>query len=143
MYQNILVPTDGSDGAMAALEEVLDITEGTDATIHTLYVVDSTVAQPESGYVDVLDALKESGEAATRRVAERVEDAELTAERAVNVGTPHREILDYVEDHDIDLVVMGTHGRTGLDRYLIGSVTEKVVRTSPVPVLTVRAPERE
>jgi nucleotide-binding universal stress UspA family protein len=56
---------------------------------------------------------------------------------------PYQSIQNYVEDNAVDLVVMGTHGRTGLDRYLLGSVTEKLVRTSPVPVLSVRIPEDE
>jgi nucleotide-binding universal stress UspA family protein len=63
-----------------------------------------------------------------------------TIEGVVAQGAPHQAILDYVDEHDIDLVVMGTHGRTGLDRYLLGSVTEKVVRLSDAPVLTVRMP---
>ncbi|TKX51858.1 universal stress protein, partial [Halorubrum sp. SP3] len=53
-------------------------------------------------------------------------------------GTAYRSIHNYVDDHGIDVVVMGTHGRKGIDRYLLGSVTERVVRTSDVPVLTVR-----
>jgi nucleotide-binding universal stress UspA family protein len=56
----------------------------------------------------------------------------------VRAGPPYKAILDYVESYDIDLILMGTHGRTGLDRYLLGSVTEKVVRMSDVPVMTVR-----
>ena len=52
-------------------------------------------------------------------------------------------IQTYIDDHDIDLVVVGTHGRTGLDRYLLGSVTEQLVRTSSVPVLTVRGEHTE
>jgi nucleotide-binding universal stress UspA family protein len=63
-----------------------------------------------------------------------------TIEGVVAQGAPHRAILDYVDEQDIDLIVMGTHGRTGLDRYLLGSVTEKVVRLSDAPVLTVRMP---
>jgi nucleotide-binding universal stress UspA family protein len=59
----------------------------------------------------------------------------------VRPGTPHREILAYVEEHDADLVVLGTRGQTGLERYLLGSVTERVLRSSPVPVMTVRQPE--
>ncbi len=55
----------------------------------------------------------------------------------------HKAILTYIEEHDIDLVVVGTHGRTGSDRYLLGSVTDYLVRTSPIPVLTVRAPESD
>jgi nucleotide-binding universal stress UspA family protein len=56
-------------------------------------------------------------------------------------GTPHTAILDYAEEHGVDLVVMGTHGRRGFDRFLLGSVTEKVVRTASVPVMTVRVGE--
>lgn len=63
-----------------------------------------------------------------------------TIEGVVAQGTPHQAILDHIDEHDIDLVVMGTHGRTGLDRYLLGSITEKVVRLSDAPVLTVRMP---
>ena len=66
------------------------------------------------------------------------DDGVETIEGMVSQGSPHRAILDYIEDQDIDLVVMGTHGRTGLDRYLLGSVTEKVVRLSDAPVMTVR-----
>jgi len=57
----------------------------------------------------------------------------------VEWGEPYESVLDYADEHDIDIIVMGTHGRTGLDHHLLGSVTEKVVRTSDVPVLTVRA----
>ncbi len=72
----------------------------------------------------------------------------IDTEAVLRVGKPHQIILDYAAKHDIDLVVMGTHGRTGLDRYLLGSVTEKVVRMSDVPVVTVRenaetAPEED
>jgi len=56
-------------------------------------------------------------------------------------GSPYRQILASAEEHDIDLIVMGTHGRRGIDRYLLGSVAEKVVRTAEPPVLTVRSVE--
>jgi len=58
-------------------------------------------------------------------------------------GSPHKQLIDYAERHGIDLIVMGTHGRTGLDRYLLGSVTERVVRTADMPVLTVRVTDDE
>jgi len=60
---------------------------------------------------------------------------------AVRTGAPYERILDYADQEGADMVVMGTHGRTGVDRYLLGSVTEKVVRTADIPVLTVRAEE--
>jgi nucleotide-binding universal stress UspA family protein len=74
-------------------------------------------------------------------VIHQAEEAGVDAvEASVAQGTPHQAILEYVDYHDIDLVVMGTHGRTGLDRYLMGSVTENVVRLSDAPVLTVGPP---
>ena len=64
-----------------------------------------------------------------------------TIETAISHGIPYRAILAAIDEADADLVVVGTHGRTGIDRYLLGSVAEKLVRTAPVPVRTVRAPE--
>jgi len=58
-------------------------------------------------------------------------------------GEPYRTILDYADEAVVDVIVMGTHGRRGLDRYLLGSVTEKVVRAATVPVLTIRADEAD
>lgn len=79
----------------------------------------------------------------TTAVAEKGDERDIPVETDVRRGNPHREILDYADEHAVDLVVMGTHGRTGLDRYLLGSVTEKVVRLSNVPVLTVRATDEK
>ncbi len=86
------------------------------------------------------EALREEHRERAERVLEDVA-ARLEAvdtESVLRVGKPHQIILDYTAHHDIDIIVMGTHGRTGLDRYLLGSVTEKVVRMSDVPVVTVR-----
>jgi len=143
MYQTILVPTDGSAGASAALDEAIALAEKFDATIHSLNVVDVGAVQPEAGAVDLVESFERMGEETTDAAVTRAEDAGVSAEGHVTTGTAHRAITEYVADHDIDLVVMGTHGRTGLERYLLGSVTEKVVRTVDVPVLTVRAPADE
>jgi len=143
MYQKILVPTDGSAGADAALAEAIDLAAAFDATVHSLYVADTSAAQPETGYVDIVESFERIGEETTTDAVERAEQAGVEAVGAVRTGPPHRTILDYVEAVDADLVVMGTHGRTGLERYLLGSVTEKVVRTAEVPVLTVHAPSEE
>ncbi|MEF8786998.1 MAG: universal stress protein [Haloarculaceae archaeon] len=140
MYNDILVPTDGSDGTMGAVQHAIDHATTYDAALHTLYVVDTTVGVDASA-AGTLDALEEAGENAIQDVIHKAETAGVdTIEGAVARGAPHQAILDYVDEYDIDLVVMGTHGRTGLDRYLLGSVTEKVVRLSDVPVLTVRMP---
>jgi nucleotide-binding universal stress UspA family protein len=143
MYERILVPTDGSAGAEAALDEAVALAEHFDATVHSLYVADTTMVQPNGGYVDVTESFERIGRETTEAAVERAEAAGVTAVGAVEVGTPHRTILGYADDEDVDLVVMGTHGRTGLERYLLGSVTEKVVRTAEIPVLTVRAADED
>jgi nucleotide-binding universal stress UspA family protein len=142
MYETILIPTDGSDAADGAVDRALELAETYGATVHALYAV-RPVYTVEDGLDRVYAALEADGERATSEIAERAAEAGVDAVTEVRRGPPHSEILDYVDEHGVDLVVMGTHGRTGLDRYLLGSVTEKVVRLADVPVLTVRTPAEE
>lgn len=144
MYSEILVPTDGSPASAAAIDHAIDLAQQYDARLHALYVVDGAAYSTlEAGAEIVVDALETEGTKATDHVAERAGDAGVDCTTMVTTGTAYRTISEYVEDNDIDLVVMGTHGRRGLDRYLLGSVTERVVRTADVPVLTVRQPADE
>jgi nucleotide-binding universal stress UspA family protein len=142
MYDTILVPTDGSVGARVALEHATDLADTYDAAIHSLYVVNPAQGG-ELGGDGLLQALRSEGEKVTEDARTTVEEHGLAAESAVETGSVHRVVLDYAAEQDADLIVMGTHGRTGLDRYLLGSVTEKVVRLSDLPVLTVTAPDDE
>jgi len=144
MYSQILVPTDGSPASDAAIEHALDLAAQYDARVHALYVVDgSTYSSLEAGAELVVEALEEEGTEATDRVADAATEAGVDCETTVTTGTAYQSIRDYVDSNDIDMIVMGTHGRKGLDRYLLGSVTERVVRTADVPVLTVRQPADE
>ncbi|MFA1611191.1 universal stress protein [Halobellus rubicundus] len=130
----ILVPIDGRESALPALDHAVSLADETGASVHLLAVVDpyglSSVTERTEVEADLEDAVADA--------AARVQDAGVAVRTAVESGFPHEEILEYVDREGIDLVAMGTHGRTGLDRYLLGSVAEKVVRLSPVPVLTVR-----
>jgi len=140
MYDDILLPTDGSDGIAQAATHAEAIAERFDATIHVLSVVDTRnrFESPTSGLS--AEAWKEAeGERADHAIETTVAalGESVPVETEVIEGVPKTAILDYV-DEGMDMVVMGTHGRTGLDHYLIGSVAEKVVRRSPVPVVTVR-----
>jgi nucleotide-binding universal stress UspA family protein len=139
MYNDILVPTDGSQGANAALEHGIEIASKWDATLHTLYVVDTRLARTGP----LLETLRDEGRGAVRDVQVTGTQAGLTVVTEIAEGNPHEEILDYVSEHGIDMVIMGTHGRTGIDRVVMGSVAERVVRRSPVPVLTVRGVEQD
>jgi nucleotide-binding universal stress UspA family protein len=133
MYQDVLIPTDGSDGTRRSINHGLTIAGRFDATVHAL----SVVPEGPLGTLQTDEAIP-----AAERAVERVE-ADAAREgvdvvTAVDQGVPHEEILAYADEHGIDMIVMGTQGRTGLDRVLVGSVTERIVRMADVPVVTVR-----
>jgi len=143
MYEHILIPTDGSDGARKAIREAVELADLTDATVHGLYVIDTRDYNtlPESKWLSLQDEFESAGETATAVVQSEADARDVDAVTSITRGVPHEEILQYTEDNDIDLVVMGTHGRSGFNRFLLGSVTEKVLRQSPVPVHVVRINE--
>ncbi|MFB6160931.1 MAG: universal stress protein [Haloferacaceae archaeon] len=154
-YRNVLVPTDGSDLALRALDEALALAELSGATIHVLYVVDDAkVAELAAGTgvddvsidgdVDRLfERFEAVGEHAIDDLCDRAANRGLALTTAIRKGLPEEEILAYVDGNGIDLLVMGTHGRRGLQRYILGSTTERVLRKSPVPVLAVRGESTE
>lgn len=149
-YTSILVPTDGSDLALRALKEAFTLADLTGATIHVLYVVDDTkVAElaTDSGFDDVsfdtdvdrlFDRFEAIGEHAIEDLRNAADEHGVELTTAIRTGIPDEAILSYVEENGIDLLVMGTHGRRGARRYLLGSTTERVLRRAPVPVLSVR-----
>ena len=136
MYQDVLVPTDGSDGTRQSIRHGLTIAKRFDATIHALSVV------PE-GPLGTLqnDTAIDAAHRAVERIEQEATRDGVAVETAVEQGVPHEEILEYADDRDVDMIVMGTQGRTGLDRVLVGSVTERIVRMADVPVVTVRLAE--
>ncbi|WP_240145712.1 universal stress protein [Halococcus salsus] len=139
--ETILLPTDGSPTAEIAADRAVALAAATGAALHVVHVVDLTVAWGEGSPL-VIDALREEGRQAVDDAVARANDAGVRpVEASVLNGTPVRALLDYADDHAIDLVVMGTHGRTGLNRYLLGSVTERVVRLGDGPVLAISMPD--
>ena len=138
----IVVATDGSDSVSRAVDAALDLATRFDAAVHALYVVDSgeVDSSPEAVRDEMRHALQEHGGEAIVEVQKRA-DRDVTA--VVREGRPANEIADYAREIDADLVASGTRGRHGENRFLIGSVAERVVRTCPVPVLTVRQLEGE
>ena len=143
--KNILFPTDFSDHSMAAYSCVVDLAEKYSAKVHCLHVADDSCHYWMSGddsLAPVVISEKELGENA-RGLMEQFVDEKLGAvkdrlEAVVIVGRPFAEIIRYAREHDIDLIVMSSHGHGALAAMLLGSVTEKVVRKAPCAVLTVR-----
>ncbi|MFC4408286.1 universal stress protein [Haloarchaeobius iranensis] len=138
MYDNILFPFDGSDGAAAALHHTSELAHWADATIQVLYVADTTRDSITVVDGETVDALVQQGEEVVEEAAKTLDTLGAAYDTDIVQGNPAPTIVDYAERYDQDLVVMPTHGREGVSRYLAGSVSEKVVRLSPVPVLTVR-----
>jgi len=139
MYDAILIPTDGSEVSLRAAEHGLDIATTFGATVHVVYVVDARAYQSfdvPTGMI--VGSLEREGRGAIESVTERARAASVDVVDAIRKGPPPKAICDYAAENDVDLIVMGTHGRTGVDRFLLGSVTEGVIREADAPVLTVR-----
>ncbi|MDS0278533.1 universal stress protein [Halomicroarcula sp. S1AR25-4] len=147
MYENILIPTDGSDTANVAVDHAVDLAEKYGAKLHALYVVDidavnfglgtEQVDRIKQGNFGEMTELEEKANEATGIVAAAAADHGIEVHEEVRVGAPHEVIAGYADAKGIDLVVMGSHGRSGVRRALLGSVTERVLRSTHVPVLVV------
>ncbi|MEF8776460.1 MAG: universal stress protein [Haloarculaceae archaeon] len=142
MAKRVLVPVDGSEHAEHATDVATDLFP--DATLILLHVINpaeagySAQASIPSFSEEWYESQKENAQSILEDLEARAGDEGVDIEREVEVGKPTRVIVDYAEDEDIDHVVMGSHGRKGVSRVLLGSVAETVVRRSPVPVTVTR-----
>jgi len=118
------------------LEHAIDLAQKYDAQLHVLYVVDVRANSGFNMWPDMLEELQAVGKEVTQEIADKAEKSGIEVITEVKTGIPYKEINTYIRENDIDLITMGTRGKTGLDRILLGSVTEKIIRTSQVPVLT-------
>jgi nucleotide-binding universal stress UspA family protein len=141
MYDDVLYPTDGSEGSEAALDHALDVADRYGARLHVLYVADTARDSVTVVGGEVVDALEEHGEEVVGAAADRARDRGLRVFEEVLQGDPVATIVDYAEHNGVDLVVMGTRGREGVGEKLLGSVTDRVIRTGSVPVLAVQLEE--
>lgn len=141
-FDRVLLPTDRSPAAEASVPHAIAFAEIADAEVNVLNVVDvSNTTGGATVAVDPSDEFHEAGEAATERIADRVREAGLSATTTVVDGFPARDVLSYADDNPVDLIVMGTHGRTGVSRFLLGSTTERAIRHADAPVLAVNTRE--
>lgn len=138
MYETILVPTDGSEHADRVAEHAIDVARTRGATVHVLSVVDDRafLVLPDERVEAIGEELREGAVDAVERTTDAAAEAGVEVATAVETGHPAERILAYVDENDVDLVVMGTSG----DDYasnVVGSVSRQVVQSAPVPVLTV------
>ncbi|KKG15437.1 universal stress protein [Methanosarcina sp. 2.H.T.1A.6] len=143
-YRNIVIATDGSENTRKAISYGIEIAKLSGATVHALYVVDTSSFSSipmDAGWEAMYEILKKEGEKAVSEVKRQGEIAGVDVKEVLEEGHPSNAILEFAENNNADLVIMGTLGKTGLDRFLMGSVAEKVVRGSKVPVMVVRSVE--
>jgi universal stress protein A len=141
--RRILAPTDFSELSMQGLKSALEWAEAFGAKLLLLYVVEPP-PYPVEGIVPshlgatMLDDLERQATNDLAQMLSETQASKMDVARRVVVGIPYRKIVDVAEEEKIDLIVMTTHGRTGLSHLMMGSVAEKIVRTAPCPVLTIR-----
>jgi nucleotide-binding universal stress UspA family protein len=148
--KKILVATDFGEASDAALTYGRELAGRFGATLHVLHVAENvyvTTFGAETYAAMAPDLQRELEDAARARLGELVIDSDHSGPPTKSVvltsSSPAFAIIDYAGEHDVDLIVMGTHGRGALAHLLMGSVAEKVVRLAPCPVLTIRHPEHE
>jgi nucleotide-binding universal stress UspA family protein len=148
--KNILVATDFGEAADSALCYGRELADRFGATLHVLHVIENfyvTTFGAETYAAFVPEMQRELEDAARKRLDETLIDSDgsgpQTKPAVMTSGSPAHAIVDYAQEFDVDLIVMGTHGRGALAHLMMGSVAERVVRIAPCPVLTVRHPEHE
>ena len=144
--KHILVPIDFSDCSKKALQYALPLAKEHQAALTLLYVVAPAYGAGESGGVDYAQleaSMRQGGEKELAKLAVDEVRGEVSADTLVRVGSPAREIIETARSLPADLIVISTHGRTGLKHVFLGSVAEHVVQRAPCPVFVVREREHE
>jgi nucleotide-binding universal stress UspA family protein len=147
--KRILLPTDFSENSAVSVRYACALADQFGSELHVMHVMQDLVTMiPEPGLAfpppgDYLLELKASAEKALAEIPDAAWAKGKSVVRVCRQGTPFLEIVRYAKEREMDLIVLGTHGRGGLAHVLMGSVAERVVRKSPCPVLTVRPTEHQ
>jgi len=142
LYRKILIATDGSESARKAADSAIELARLSGAKIYAVYVIDRSIYSSVPEDLEWEEAMyaqfRELGEEAVSYVEKTARDAGLQVEPTLLEGHPAEEILSFAEKQDADMIVVGSLGKTDVERFLLGSVSEKVVRNAKIPVLVVR-----
>jgi nucleotide-binding universal stress UspA family protein len=144
--RNILLPTDLSSLSLSAVEYAVDLTEKYNARLHLLHILEKippilTIKSLELSEEKILSSIEQEARDSLRKIADNIHlKGENPIIQAIVKGIDHEEIIRYSKDHKIDMIVIATHGRSGIVYTLLGSVAEKVIRYSKCPVLVVTPP---
>ncbi len=140
LFEKILIATDGSEKNKSAIEEAVKIARVCGSTVYAVYVMDeglmkSAIEVPIAE--DLYKRIREEGEKAVNWVKENAQGVNL--ETFILSGRPARAITEFAEQKKVDLIVVGTQGKSGIERFLLGSVADEIIRTAGCPVLTIRS----
>ncbi|MGB8216058.1 MAG: universal stress protein [Candidatus Methanoperedens sp.] len=153
LFKKILIATDGSEHVKKAVTYAIELAKLYGAELHAVYVMDISADYTRSLYTDrsagglkrtlreeghCADTCRKVGETATKYIEDIAKKEGLDIKKWIMQGHPAEEILKLAQVQSIDLIVMGTLGRSGIEKFLLGSVADKVIRNSKIPVLTVR-----
>ncbi len=141
LYKNIFIATDGSEQNRKAVQHSVELAKLSGAKLYAGYVVDTAAFASipmDAGWEMMYELLEKEANTATESVEELAKMEDVSVETVTLEGNPSHEIIEFADNNNIDLIVMGTLGKSGFDRFLLGSVAEKVTRNSKVPVLIVR-----
>ena len=142
-FKKILVPTDGSEFTKYAVDKAIELAKLSEGTVTALFVLDKSiyVSSPmDTAVISVYDTLEKEGLHATDYVLKKAAEAGVEAEEKLIEGVPSKIILQEADEGKYDIIVMGTLGRTGISKLLMGSVAEKIVQNAKCPVLVAKSP---
>ena len=140
LFKKILIATDGSKRTQNAVETGIELAKQHNSKVYAIYVVDTvtfTSIPMDVTWENMYQLLKDEGEEAVSRVKEAAQGVDV--ETQVLEGNPAVELTKFAKDNGIELIVVGTLGKSGIDRLLLGSVAEKVVRIAPCPVMVIKS----
>ena len=149
VFERILIATDGSKNSEKAAKVGIELAKLSGGKVVIVYVADIGKYMPSAGVISpfggvssetidyIVARIRDAGEKATLQIDELARSSCVTSERMIVEGNPPNEILRIAEDNKLDVIVLGNIGKTGLEKFLMGSVAEKVVRNSKLPVLIV------
>ena len=131
LFERIMFPTDGSEFAARSENVVMEIAKKFGSTVIAVNIIDEKLIYP-------FEVLEDEGKLILKKVKERAENEGMAVEEVLIVGSPTHDMAKIVKKTESDLVIIGTHGKTGLERLILGSVAESALKTVKVPVLLVK-----
>ena len=131
MFERIMIPTDGSKFAARSEDVTMEIAKKFNSTVVAVHIIDEKLIYP-------FEVLEDEGKSILKKVRERAEKEDLAIEEVLIVGSPIHDMAKIVKKTKSDLVIIGTHGKTGLEKLILGSVVENAIKTVQVPLLLVK-----